>query len=140
MARVISVVTHDRYNKTGVIMYSIVFVFALALITVFPDFWVVVPNPDIFVTFLKIGAFAIWLEAGVTIYKFLQISNTTERYYLEGIRKNEFYHKLFSLISHNLRNSLSIVLSRVDLVRLLAKKDPSLDPMLSISLSRNIHR
>jgi len=141
IVRLISIVTHRLYNKSVLVLYSIVFIGASALATFLPVPLVLASNPTAFIPFLQLGTFVIWLQAGVTIYKFLEIRNTTERSYLESREENAFYHKLFSLISHNLRNSLSLVISRVDLLRLLARQDDHfqqisthLDPIESSTL------
>mgnify|MGYP000409814667 FL=1 len=141
IVRLISIVTRQLYNKSVLVLYSIVFIGAAALATFLPVPLVLASNPTAFIPFLQLGTFAIWLQAGVTIYKFLEIRNTTERSYLESREENAFYHKLFSLISHNLRNSLSLVISRVDLLRLLARQDDHfqqisthLDPIESSTL------
>lgn len=141
VVRLISIVTHRLYNRSVLALYSIVFIGASALATFLPVPLVLASNPTAFIPFLQLGTFAIWLQAGVTIYKFLEIRNTTERSYLESREENAFYHKLFSLISHNLRNSLSLVISRVDLLRLLARQDDHfqqisthLDPIESSTL------
>ena len=141
IVRLISIVTHRLYNRSVLALYSIVFIGASALATFLPVPLVLASNPTAFIPFLQLGTFAIWLQAGVTIYKFLEIRNTTERSYLESREENAFYHKLFSLISHNLRNSLSLVISRVDLLRLLARQDDHfqqisthLDPIESSTL------
>jgi len=123
IARAVSQVTHRNHGKAVAILLALVFILAVLLTTLLPDFWVIANNPPIFVIFLKIGAAIIWIQTGVTIYKYLELRNNTEDYAYEAIKENEFYSTLFALISHNLRNSLSIILSRVELMQMIAEKE-----------------
>ena len=123
IARGVSQVTHRNHGKAVTILLSLVFVLAVLLTTLLPDFWVIASNPPRFVILLKIGAAAIWIQTGVTVYNYLELRNSTEDQADEAMKENEFYSKLFSLISHNLRNSLNIILSRVQLMQMIAEKD-----------------
>ena len=127
IARLISMVTNDIYSYRAIHFQSVNFLLALGLTTFIPNFWTLAENPEIFITLLQIGSFLIWLQTGFTILEFLRIRNSTEQEAENATKENEFYSRLFSLISHNIRNSLSTVLTRVELIRLVMGNAKTLD-------------
>ena len=126
-ARLISMVTNDMDFHSAVRFQLVNFLLALGLTTLIPNFWTLAENPELFITLLQIGAFFIWLQTGFTLLEFLRIRNSTEREAENAKKENEFYSRLFSLISHNIRNSLSTVLTRVELMRLVMGDAKTLD-------------
>ncbi len=126
-ARIISMVTNDMDFHSAVRFQLVNFLLALGLTSLIPNFWTLAENPEVFIILLQIGGFFIWLQTGFTLLEFLRIRNSTEREAENAKKENEFYSRLFSLISHNIRNSLSTVLTRVELMRLVMGDAKTLD-------------